>query len=99
MLSKPVFVAYAAGAAFVVYFSMYAFRKPFAVKYSGFQFLGTAIELKTACVIAQIIGYTISKYLGTKICSEACTAQARGASHQPGFDSRICFSTLRYPAA
>jgi hypothetical protein len=33
-------------------------------------FFGTSIRLKTACVIAQIIGYMTSKYLGTKICSE-----------------------------
>ena len=30
----------------------------------------TEINLKTAFVISQIIGYTISKYLGCKVCSE-----------------------------
>jgi hypothetical protein len=50
---------------------MYAFRKPFdAVKFSGMKYLGTDVELKTACVIAQVIGYLLSKYLGTKVCSE-----------------------------
>ncbi|MDY3554040.1 DUF5690 family protein [Gemmata sp. JC717] len=38
---------------------------PVALKY-----LGTRLDLKTMCVIAQVIGYCLSKYLGTKICSE-----------------------------
>lgn len=38
---------------------------PIALKY-----LGTQLDLKTMCVIAQVIGYCLSKYLGTKICSE-----------------------------
>jgi hypothetical protein len=38
---------------------------PVAVKY-----LDTRIDLKTMCVIAQIFGYCLSKYLGTKVCSE-----------------------------
>lgn len=71
-----VLIAYAAAAAFAVYFSMYAFRKPFdAVTFTGFKFLGTRVELKTACVIAQILGYMLSKYLGTKFCSEVRTSR------------------------
>ncbi|HEY1191478.1 MAG TPA: DUF5690 family protein [Gemmata sp.] len=38
---------------------------PVARKYPG-----TRIDLKTMCVIAQVIGYCLSKYLGTKVCSE-----------------------------
>src|SRR5262245_5383650 len=38
---------------------------PVAMKYPG-----TGIDLKTMCVISQILGYCLSKYLGTKICSE-----------------------------
>jgi hypothetical protein len=50
---------------------MYAFRKPFlAATFEELKFLDTAINLKTAFVISQIIGYTISKYLGCKFCSE-----------------------------
>jgi len=50
---------------------MYAFRKPFsAAKYEGLQFMDSEVQLKTAFVISQIIGYTISKYLGCKVCSE-----------------------------
>lgn len=50
---------------------MYAFRKPFsAAEYEGLQFFGTNIDLKTAFVISQILGYTLSKYIGIKVCSE-----------------------------
>jgi len=66
-----VFVIYAIFASFSTYFCMYAFRKPFtAAKYEDLGFMGTEINLKTAFVISQIIGYTISKYLGCKVCSE-----------------------------
>ena len=65
------FVAYCIAAAFCTYFCMYAFRKPFgAATFEELKFLDTAINLKTAFVISQIIGYTISKYLGCKFCSE-----------------------------
>jgi phosphonate degradation associated HDIG domain protein len=51
---------------------MYAFRKPFtAATFSGLHFFGTTLDLKTAFVISQIIGYTLSKYVGIKVCSEA----------------------------
>jgi hypothetical protein len=67
----PVFVLIAVFAAFSTYFSMYAFRKPFAAaKFQGETLWGTAIGLKTAIVISQIIGYALSKYLGIKFCSE-----------------------------
>jgi hypothetical protein len=70
-LPLPILTAYAAICAFCVYFGMYAFRKPFdATTFTGFSFLGSRIELKTACVIAQILGYMMSKYLGTKVCAE-----------------------------
>jgi phosphonate degradation associated HDIG domain protein len=68
---KPVFVAYAIAAAFSTYFCMYAFRKPFvAARFDGQQFLGGAIALKTAFVVSQILGYTVSKYIGIKVCPE-----------------------------
>jgi len=69
--SAPLLNGYAMTAAFAVYFCMYAFRKPFAAgTYTGLDFLGTEIELKTALVIAQIVGYAISKYVGIKVCPE-----------------------------
>jgi hypothetical protein len=68
----PLFVAYAVVVAFATYFCMYAFRKPFAAaRFEGMSFFGTEIELKTALVISQIIGYALSKFIGIKICSEA----------------------------
>ncbi len=68
---KAVFVAYAIAAAFATYFCMYAFRKPFAAaRFDGEQFLGGDIALKTAFVVSQILGYTLSKYMGIKVCPE-----------------------------
>src|SRR5262249_10193044 len=75
----PVFSAYAMSAAFATYFCMYAFRKPFAAaKFSGLHFLHTGVDLKTAFVISQILGYTFSKYLGIKFCSEITPQRRAG---------------------
>ncbi len=64
------------GFAFLTYFCMYAFRKPFgAATYEGLEFLGTGIKLKTTFVIGQIIGYTLAKYYGCKFCSEIGRSQ------------------------
>jgi hypothetical protein len=53
-------------AAFGTYFAMYAFRKPFvAASYSGEPFLG--IEPKALLVGAQVLGYTVSKFLGIAV--------------------------------
>lgn len=66
-----VLAAYAITAAFGVYFCMYAFRRPFdAVTFTDVRFLNTSIDLKTACVISQLLGYLLSKYAGATICSE-----------------------------
>lgn len=63
--------AYAIVVSFTTYFCMYAFRKPFsAASYDELTFLGSAVELKTAFVIAQLLGYTLSKYVGIKVCAE-----------------------------
>lgn len=65
--------AYAVAAAFTTYFSMYAFRKPFAAatyESTGVHLFGSEISQKTLYVIAQIIGYAMSKYIGVKVCSE-----------------------------
>ncbi|MEZ6117261.1 MAG: DUF5690 family protein [Pirellulaceae bacterium] len=64
------FSAYCIVAAFGTYFCMYAFRKPFtAATYDGIEMLG--IGYKTVLVISQVLGYTISKFLGIKFVSEA----------------------------
>ena len=52
--------------AFSIYFCTYAFRKPFAVgTFEGFSYWG--IDYKIILVIAQLIGYTISKFIGISI--------------------------------
>ncbi len=70
---KPAFTLFAMTAAFSTYFCMYAFRKPFAAaKFADFSttFFGIEYGLKTVLVVSQLIGYTLSKYLGVKFCSE-----------------------------
>lgn len=67
-------------AAFGAYFCMYAFRKPIAVaRFDGATFLGTGVELKTALLVGQVVGYALSKYLGIVVCS-ALGARARAAT-------------------
>jgi hypothetical protein len=63
----------AVGFAFGTYFCMYAFRKPFAAAtFEGAGFLG--LDLKTVYVIAQILGYTASKYIGIRVVTELSRA-------------------------
>ncbi len=67
--SATTFSAYAIGAAFTAYFCMYAFRKPFAAaSFEGM--LGGVIGLKIALVIAQVVGYALSKFVSIKFVSE-----------------------------
>lgn len=64
------FTAVAVASAFGAYTAMYAFRKPFsAATFSG-QSVG-GYDLKGLLVVAQILGYTLSKFLGIKVVSEA----------------------------
>ena len=71
----PVMNAYAGIIAFLAYFCVYAFRKPFtAATYDGLHFRSTDIQLKTALVVSQIIGYMLAKYAGIKYVSEASRA-------------------------
>jgi hypothetical protein len=59
-------------AAFSTYFCMYAFRKPFSAgTYEGLTLFDTDLTLKTTFVVAQLVGYTLSKIIGIKVCSEA----------------------------
>jgi hypothetical protein len=56
-------------AAFGSYFCMYGFRKPFtAATFATATSAG--IEPKTLLVTAQVLGYTLSKFLGIKIIAE-----------------------------
>jgi hypothetical protein len=57
-------------AAFGTYFCMYAFRKPFtAATYADVEVWG--IGFKTVLVTSQVLGYTLSKFVGIKVVSEA----------------------------
>ncbi|UZR93559.1 DUF5690 family protein [Chondrinema litorale] len=74
----PLFTLFAVLAAFCTYSCMYAFRKPFAVAtFEGIAFWG--IDYKILLIVAQVLGYTLSKFLGIKIVSEAGT-KIRGIS-------------------
>src|SRR5215467_10530513 len=56
-------------AAFGTYFCMYAFRKPFTA--AGFQDVVLwGVGYKTVLVTAQVLGYTLSKFLGIKVVAE-----------------------------
>lgn len=66
--STAEFSAFAIAAAFTAYFSMYAFRKPFAAAHFEGELWG--IDLKTVLVISQICGYATSKFLGIAVVSE-----------------------------
>ncbi len=66
-----VFALYGGLAAFAAYFSMYAYRKPFAAAsydaVAGWPFAG---DFKVALVVAQVAGYALSKIIGIKVISE-----------------------------
>ncbi|XCF06933.1 DUF5690 family protein [Tamlana crocina] len=63
------FILQASVAAFGAYFCMYAFRKPFTVAtFSELSFLG--IDYKIWLVVGQVLGYTLSKFVGIKLIAE-----------------------------
>ncbi|HRP33248.1 MAG TPA: DUF5690 family protein [Agriterribacter sp.] len=71
--SKSFFVVWCMVAAFGTYFCMYAFRKPFnAGIYEGLTLWG--IHYKIVLIIAQVLGYMISKFIGIKVISELKSA-------------------------
>jgi len=66
----------AAFAAFGVYFCMYGFRKPFTVaSFEGLSYFG--VDYKILIIIAQAVGYFISKFIGIKFISELKPAKRR----------------------
>jgi hypothetical protein len=69
LLDRPAFAAaWCVVAAFGAYACMYAFRKPFtAGTYTGDPF---AEGYKTWMVLAQVLGYTISKFVGIRVIAE-----------------------------
>lgn len=63
------FVIKAAIASFITYLSMYAFRKPFtAATYDGYTLWG--VDYKILLILSQLVGYTLSKYIGIKYIAE-----------------------------
>ena len=76
--SGRLLTVWALTAAFSTYFCMYAFRKPFAVgTYEGVALLPglPEVDLKILYILAQVIGYAASKFLGIKVVSEMPSAQ------------------------
>lgn len=62
------FSLYCMTAAFITYCSMYAFRKPFsAATYDGLEMWG--LDYKIILITAQVIGYTLSKFIGIRVVS------------------------------
>jgi hypothetical protein len=67
-----IFALSASLTAFLTYSCMYAFRKPFAVGiFEGLSFWG--IDYKIWLITSQVVGYTLSKFLGIKYISELRT--------------------------
>ena len=68
--SSVTFTAFASLAGFIAYFSMYAFRKPFtAASFDTVDGWHYALDFKIALVLAQLIGYAASKFIGIKVIS------------------------------
>ncbi|HCM34846.1 DUF5690 family protein [Chryseobacterium sp.] len=66
---KTIVTLKAAFAAFGVYFCMYGFRKPFTVaSFESLSYFG--VDYKILIIIAQAVGYFISKFIGIKFISE-----------------------------
>src|SRR5690554_5482552 len=58
-------------AAFAAYFAMYAFRKPFtAGTFDDLGLLPFGVDYKTGLLIAQVIGYALSKLIGIRVIAE-----------------------------
>jgi hypothetical protein len=70
--------AWCVAAAFGAYFCVYAFRKPFTA--AGYTEVPSfeGIGYKTILVTAQVLGYTLSKFIGIKVVAEV-KAQRRAA--------------------
>lgn len=70
-IETALFIAWAGGSAFAAYFAMYAFRKPFtAAQFADAPQWLSGIDYKTALVIAQVIGYALSKLIGIRLIAE-----------------------------
>jgi hypothetical protein len=69
--NPALFTAFAGLAGFAAYFSMFAFRKPFSAAVftvvPGWHFV---LDYKIALVLAQVLGYAVSKMIGVKVIAE-----------------------------
>lgn len=69
-------VVYASCAAFMTYTCMYAYRKPFSVaSYENIQGWSGLLDFKVALILAQVLGYLLSKFIGIKVVSEMTVAR------------------------
>lgn len=93
------FSAYCITAAFCTYFCMYAFRKPFtAGTFEGV--ISWGVGYKTVLIVAQMVGYAASKFIGVKVISEMAPQRRAvsilvliGAAHA----SLFCFGLIPPP--
>ena len=70
--------AWAVMAAFGAYFCMYGFRKPYtAAAYEEWSLWG--FGYKSVLVTAQVLGYTVSKFIGIRVIAEMQPARRAGA--------------------
>jgi len=70
-LSRPFMLALGGLAGFLAYFSMYAFRKPIAAATFGdVDPLGLGLDYKSTLLIAQVVGYALSKLIGIRVIAE-----------------------------
>lgn len=66
-----IFVIYAASAAFMTYFCMYALRKPYTVAgYEGMASPLEGLDFKICLILSQIFGYMLAKFIGVKVIAE-----------------------------
>jgi hypothetical protein len=73
--SSAAFTIFASMAGFATYFSMYAFRKPFAAASFGhIQDWHFVLDFKITIVIAQVMGYATSKFIGIRVIAEMRSA-------------------------
>jgi MFS family permease len=65
------FCAFAGLASFAAYFAMYAFRKPIAAaSYDHVAGWAFTLDYKSALIIAQTLGYALSKLVGVRLIAE-----------------------------
>lgn len=65
------FIIFAASSAFLTYFSMYAFRKPFAAAtYSSVTDFDFVVSYKIGLILSQVFGYLFAKFIGIKVIAE-----------------------------